>query len=151
MEKVADKEILLGLDFGDKSVGVAASDALGLFSHGIETIYRSKPSKLRRTFARIGEIVKERGVSRIVVGLPLLEDGSEGVRCEKTRDFGNRLSERLGLPVVYWDERCTTIEAYGQMKNVRMTKEEMAGRVDEISAVIILQDFITQRSKAPEI
>ncbi|MBR1628931.1 MAG: Holliday junction resolvase RuvX [Lachnospiraceae bacterium] len=132
----------LGIDFGDRHVGVAKSDALGLLAHGVETICRKRPSKLRSTLSRIEELCALEGIGGIVLGLPLLEDGTEGLRCEKTREFGQRLEVRLHLPVVYWDERLTTIEAYEYMKNAGVSAAQREKMVDEISAVVILQDFL---------
>ena len=97
---LAGKKRLLGLDYGDKTVGVAVSDLLGMTAQGVEIIRREKASKLRRTLARIEELVSEYGVEGIVLGLPLRIDGSEGSRCEKTRQFGSLLEKRLKLPLV---------------------------------------------------
>ena len=142
MERVVPEGSLLGLDFGDKSVGVAHSDALGLFSHGIETIYRERPAKLRRTLSRIEALCVEYDIVGVVIGLPLLYDGTEGERCKKTREFGGTLSKRINLPICFWDERCTTIEADERMRLFGLSKKQRTDRIDEASAVVILQDFL---------
>ena len=132
----------MGLDFGDKTVGVAVCDELRQLASGVEIIRRDKPAKLRRTLARIGQLSDEYEIKGLVIGLPLLLDGREGERCEKSRAFGQRLSERLGLPVVYQDERLSTEEAYERMAEIGIAPEQRHDLVDEVAAVIILQDYL---------
>ena len=95
---------ILGLDFGSKTVGVAVSDGLLLTAQGIETIERKDESKLRKTCARIEELIAEYEVTEIVLGLPKNMNNTEGERVEKTKAFGEMLERRTGLPVHYWDE-----------------------------------------------
>lgn len=140
---LAGKRRLLGLDYGDKTVGVAVSDPLGMTAQGVEIIRREKASKLRRTLARVEELAAEYGIEGVVLGLPLKIDGSEGSRCEKTRQFGSLLEKRLKLPLVYWDERLTTQEAYDLMREAGVRREKKRDFVDEIAAMIILQDFLS--------
>ena len=100
---------ILGLDYGAKTVGVAVSDALGLTAQGIETIVRRDENKLRKTCARIEELIKEYGVSTIVLGYPKHMNNTLGERAEKTEEFQAMLVRRTGLPVVLWDERLSFI------------------------------------------
>ena len=102
---------ILGLDFGSKTVGVAVSDGLLLTAQGVETIERKDENKLRKTCARIEELIAEYEVTEIVLGLPKNMDNTEGERVEKTKAFGEMLERRTGLPVHYWDERLTTVAA----------------------------------------
>ena len=102
---------ILGLDFGSKTVGVAVSDGLLLTAQGVETIERKDESKLRKTCARIEELIAEYEVTEIVLGLPKNMNNTEGERVEKTKAFGEMLERRTGLPVHYWDERLTTVAA----------------------------------------
>ncbi len=133
---------LLGLDFGDKTVGVAVSDGLGLTAQGVEIIRRKRADKLRQTYARIETLIDTYGVSEIVLGLPLLPDGSEGERSYKTRTFGDTLSRRTGLCVRYWNESFSTHEAYAMMQESGVAKDKRDDYVDEIAAMIILQDYM---------
>ena len=133
---------ILGLDFGSKTVGVAVSDPLLLTAQGVEIIRRTKPGKLRSTLARIEEIVKEYQVTRIVLGYPRHMDGTEGERCEKTREFAGLLEKRLQLPVELWDERLSTVEAYDIMEEAGVKREERKEHVDKIAAMVILQGFL---------
>ncbi len=93
---------ILGLDFGSKTVGVAVSDGLLLTAQGVETIERKDESKLRKTCARIEELIAEYEVTEIVLGLPKNMNNTEGERVEKTKAFGEMLERRTGLPVHYW-------------------------------------------------
>ena len=100
---------ILGLDFGSKIVGVAVSDGLLLTAQGVETIERKDENKLRKTCARIEELIAEYEITEIVLGLPKNMNNTEGERVEKTKAFGEMLERRTGLPVHYWDERLTTV------------------------------------------
>ncbi len=139
---------ILGLDYGTKTVGVAMSDPLLLVAQGIEIIRRDHENKLRKTYARIEELIKENGVEKIVLGYPRNMDDSEGERCLKTREFMDGLIRRTGLPVVLWDERLTTVAADEIMIEAGLSREERKKHVDKIAAVIILQDYLEDlRSK----
>ena len=133
---------LLGLDYGDKTVGVAVSDGLGLTAQGVEIIRRKRVDKLRQTYARLEVLSVEYGACGIVLGLPLLPDGREGERSDGTRAFGEGLIRRIGLPVVYWNESFSTHEAYELMRQTRVPVDKRDDYVDEIAAMIILQDYL---------
>ena len=92
---------ILGLDFGSKTVGVAVSDGLLLTAQGVETIERKDENKLRKTCARIEELIAEYEITEIVLGLPKNMNNTEGERVEKTKAFGEMLERRTGLPVHY--------------------------------------------------
>ncbi len=100
---------ILGLDYGSKTVGVAVSDPLKITAQTVETIVRKEENKLRKTLARIEELVKEYEVESIVLGLPKNMNNSLGDRAEKTMEFRSMVERRTGLPVVLWDERLTTV------------------------------------------
>ena len=102
---------ILGLDYGSKTVGVAVSDPLGLTAQRLDTIWRKQENKLRKTLASIEALVEEYGVERIVVGYPKNMNNTVGERAEKALEFGEMLKRRIGLEVVMWDERLTTVEA----------------------------------------
>ena len=105
------KERIMGLDYGSKTIGVAISDALGLTAQPLETIERSGENKLRRSLARIAEIVREKDIKKIVVGLPINMDGRSGERAALTLKFVEKLKLRVDIPIVMQDERLTTVEA----------------------------------------
>lgn len=133
----------LGLDYGSKTVGVAITDITGSVVREVEIIRRQKENALRRTCARIEEIISSENVGMIVLGLPLNMDGTEGERAEKARLFGDMIARRTGLPVRFQDERLSTVEAYKIMddENVRGLKDRKA-RVDSAAAAVILGDFL---------
>lgn len=133
---------IMGLDYGSKTVGVAISDELLLTAQGKEIIRRKEENKLRRTLARIEELIQEYGVERIVLGLPLNMDQSPSERSELCLEFKDKIERRTGIPVVMWDERLTTVEADEIMDEAGIKGRERKEYVDMIAAQIILQDYL---------
>lgn len=133
---------IMGLDFGSKTVGVAVSDPLLLTAQGVEIIRRKEENKLRQTLARIEELIEEYGVEKIVLGLPKNMNASEGVRVELTEEFKEKLERRTGLPVVFWDERLTTVAADKAMMEAGIRRENRKDYVDMIAASLILQGYL---------
>ena len=144
---------ILGLDFGGHTVGVAVSDSLGITAQGVEIIRRKSPGKLRQTLARIESLVSSYGVEKSVLGYPKNMNGTEGERCEKTKEFRDMLVRRVNLPVELWDERLTTVAADNIMTESNITGERRKEYVDEIAAMLILQgylDYLSNQSKKEE-
>ena len=135
----------MGLDYGNTTVGVAASDALGLMVMPVETITREKPAKLRRTCARIEELVKELGIDAIVVGNPLNMDGSAGERSRLASEFAQTVGRRTGLPVHMSDERLTTVEADWILSETNVPKSERKRYIDQMAAVLILEGWMREK------
>ncbi|OQA26077.1 MAG: putative Holliday junction resolvase [Firmicutes bacterium ADurb.Bin354] len=133
---------IIGLDFGSKTVGVAISDPLLITAQGKEIIRRERPDKLRKTLARIEELILENEVTEIVLGDPKNMDGSDGERVGKTLEFKEMLERRTGLPVHMQDERLTTVEAEEYMRETGIRRENFKEYVDEIAAMIILQNYL---------
>ncbi len=133
---------ILGLDFGDKTIGAAISDPLGMTARELETIFRERPNHLRKSLARIQELILEFDVGLIVVGLPLSMDGSESQRSRLTREFGEALERRTGLEIVYQDERLTSVEAEEMLRQESVPKKDWKKRIDMLAARLILQDFL---------
>ena len=102
---------IMGLYYGSRTVGVAVSDPLGITAQAVETICRKDENKLRKTCARIEELVAEYEVEKIVLGLPKHMNNDIGDRAEKSMQFGEMIGRRTGLEVVMWDERLTTVSA----------------------------------------
>ena len=138
---------IMGLDYGSKTVGVAISDALFLTAQQKETIFRERETKLRKTFARIEELIAEYEIDEIVLGLPLNMDDSIGERAEKTLEFKALLEKRTGKRVVLQDERLSTFEAEEILKEAGVKRSEMKTYVDKIAASYILQDYLDGRNK----
>lgn len=141
---------ILGLDFGSKTVGVAVSDPTETIATGLEIIRREKEDHLRKTYARIEEIIGEYGVEKIVVGLPKNMNDTEGIRVEKTKEFGEKLERRTGLSVYYEDERLTTVIADKTMMECGVRRENRKEYVDKIAATLILQSFLDREAMAKE-
>ena len=133
---------IMGLDFGSKTVGVAVSDVMKLTAQGVEIIRRERENKLRRTLARLEELIVEYEVEKIVLGLPLYMEGGEGVRAERTREFARDITRRTGLEVVFWDERLTTVAADRAMDEMGISPARRSEYVDEIAAILILQGYL---------
>jgi putative Holliday junction resolvase len=134
----------MGLDLGTKTIGVAVSDELGFTGQGHSTIRRTN---LKADFEALLAIVREYGIEKVVLGLPLNLDGSEGPRAEATRKFGVTLEERLQLTVIYWDERLTTIAAERSLREANLSSEKRKARIDQVAASLILQGWLD--SQAP--
>ena len=133
---------IMGLDYGSKTVGVAISDELLLTAQGKEIIRRKEENKLRRTLARIEELIVEYGVTRIVLGLPLNMDQTPSERSMLCLEFKDMLERRTGIPVIMWDERLTTVEADEIMNEAGIKGRDRKEYVDMIAAQIILQDYL---------
>ena len=137
---------IMGLDFGSKTVGVAISDPLLITAQGIEIIRRKEENKLRRTLARIEELIVEYEVSEIVLGLPKNMNDTIGDRAELSMEFQEKLERRTGLPVTLWDERLTTVAADKAMMEAGIRRERRKEYVDKIAAIFILQGYLDYRA-----
>ncbi len=133
---------ILGLDFGSKTVGVAVTDPLGITAQGVEIIRRDSPNKLRKTLARIEQLIEQYDIEKIILGYPVMLDGTEGERVEKTKEFAAMIKRRTGKPVIFQDERLTTVEAYEIMDRIGIKKQDRYKYVDQIAATIILEDYM---------
>ena len=133
---------IIGLDFGAMTCGVAISDPLLITAQPKETIRRTHETKLRKTLARIEELINEYEVDKIVLGLPKKLDDTEGERAEKTREFAAHLMRRTGLEVVFWDERLSTVEASRVLAAVGYDHVKKEKVIDKLAAVIILQSYL---------
>ena len=134
--------IVMGLDYGSRTVGIALSDALYLTAQPLETVWRNSEGKLRRTCARIEEIIAARGVGAIVLGRPCHMDGSSGERVEQCQRFKTMLERRTGLPVFWQDERLTTVAANEVLSESGIPREHRKKVIDQVAASLILKEFM---------
>ena len=141
---------IIGLDYGSKTVGVAVSDELGYTAQALETIPRKKENQLRKTLARIEELIKEYDAEGIVVGYPRHMNGDAGLRCEQTEAFGAMLARRTELPVYFQDERLSTVSAEKLLMDGGVRRENRKDYVDKIAAAIILQTYLEKQSRKDE-
>jgi len=137
---------IIGLDYGSHTVGVAMCDPLGITAQGLETIERPAENKLRRTLARIAELVQQYEVTEIVLGFPKNMNNTVGERGEKTLDFKEQLERRTGLPVIMWDERLTTVAAERSLIETGVRRERRKEVIDQIAACLILQSYLESKS-----
>jgi putative Holliday junction resolvase len=139
---------ILGVDFGDRHVGLAVSDPLRVAAQPLETYVLRARDEDNRAFFR--DLVRARDIGEIVVGLPLRLDGTPGRRAEATRAFADWLAAAVGLRVSFWDERLTTREAQGIMRQQKVKLGDRRSVVNQIAAVLILQGYLdSRRSDAP--
>ncbi|MCW3490410.1 Holliday junction resolvase RuvX [Dethiobacter alkaliphilus] len=130
---------ILGLDVGDRTIGVAASDALGWTAQGLEVIRRTT---WENDLKRIRELVAEYEVSLIVVGYPKNMNNTVGPRAKLSEEFADKLSAELNLPVKLWDERLTTMEAERTLLSADMSRAKRKKVIDKMAAVLILQNYL---------
>jgi len=133
----------LGIDFGDRLVGLALSDTLRITAQPLDT-YRLKNCDVddRKYFQ---ELVLNKQVVEIIIGLPLRMDGTTGTRVEKTRAFAKWLEDAVHIPVVFWDERLTTQQAQSVMHEQKVRLKAKKSVVNQISAAIILQSYLDSK------
>lgn len=134
---------VLALDLGKKRIGMALSDGLGITAQGIETLQRTN---IREDLARIAEIARNHNVGLLLMGNPVHMSGREGRQAHYTRDFAERLRERTGLPVEYWDERLTTVIAERVLRESGIGIEKRARAVDRLAATILLESYLDSRA-----
>ncbi len=138
---------ILGVDFGDRNIGLALSDVLGLTAQPLSTYRLTNRDDADRRFFR--DLVAKQAIKEIVVGFPLRMDGTSGTRAEKTRIFARWLEKTVGLAVVFWDERLTTHQALRVVHEQKVRVKAKKSVINQISAVIILQSYLdSKRSDA---
>lgn len=130
---------VLGLDIGEKRIGIAVSDALRCTAQGLTVLHRCGADD---DISAIQELINASQVSEVVVGLPKNMDGSLGEGAQKVLAFVNKLEESLSIPIILWDERWTTAEATRMLIHADVTRKKRRNVVDKIAAVLILQGYL---------
>jgi putative Holliday junction resolvase len=136
---LAKGQRLMGLDVGEKTIGIAVSDTTFTIATPVETLRRKK---FTADAERLKALVAEREVGGFVLGLPINMDGSEGPRCQSVRSFANNLSAKIDLPLAFWDERLSTAAVTRTMIDADLSRERRAELVDKLAAAYILQGFL---------
>ena len=160
-----NKRKILGIDYGDFSIGLAIFDLEVDFIYPVKTIFRDKANVLRKSIREIVDIIKQKEVTDVVIGLPLNADGTEGERVEKVKNFAKMLKNALNaicvedegkteivnkvqefknnncFKISFQDERLTTVEAKTILAERGIKKEDWKKNIDQIAAEIILQDY----------
>lgn len=137
----------LGLDIGRKRIGVAGCDRLGLMASGLLTIYRQS---FNQVVAELAVLVQDRQADVLVIGLPLTVAGEEGAQAKQVRRMATGLSKALDLPVIYIDERFTSLEAEELIRNQGGSVRDDKGLVDRKAAALILQRWLDERRRTEQ-
>ncbi len=138
---------ILGIDYGGKRVGLAISSPVGFIAQGLPTIERIDGKDYLEDLA---DVIKEKEVDEIVVGLPKNMNGSIGEKAEEVLELVEKLKSKFNLPVHTFDERLTTVRAHKAMTGAKMSKKGKKKRVDMIAAQFILQAYLDQKSRSAE-
>lgn len=134
--------IVLGIDLGKARTGLAVSDGGGFLASPLKVVQEHGRDRL---VAGILAAAKEVGAGTLVVGLPRNMDGSEGESAQSAREIGERLAQESGLPVVFWDERGTTVTAHGYLNDTNVRGKKRKAVVDAVAATVILQSYLDSR------
>ncbi len=130
---------VLAVDYGERRVGLAVSDEIGITAQGLETIEVNDESEI---LLRVARKADETGAETIVIGLPLNMNGTESEKSRKVREFGKQLSKETSLPVVFYDERMTSKQAHNVMREINKKTRGNKPMIDRISATLILQEYL---------
>lgn len=135
---------VLALDFGSRRIGVAVSDPLGITAQQLSAIRREGD---RKDIEAIAKLAVEYGVETVVIGLPMHSDGSEGTQAARARAFGEKVRDRLGVPVETWDERMTTAQAERHLIEAGVRREKRKEVRDSLAAALLLQCALDARNR----
>ena len=130
----------MGLDVGDKTIGVAVSDENMVLAMPLKVIKRT--ASVRKDINEIRRLVEELGVTTLVVGMPMTLDGTCGIQAEKVQDFVNELKRRLHMRIETWDERLTTVEAERVLIDADEARAKRKAVIDKMAASLILQSYL---------
>lgn len=133
---------VLALDVGKRRIGLAISDPLGITAQGLPTLERTT---VREDVAKLVDLTTERSVSLFLIGEPLHMSGDKSRQAQYIKDFAGRLTEKTGVPVQFWDERLTTVQAQRVLKDSGISIEKRARAVDRLAAVILLESYLDSR------
>ncbi len=135
---------ILGLDVGERRIGVAVSDPLGLTAQGLAVWTRRREEE---DLAYLHKLIREYEVERVVVGLPVRTDGQEGPEAAGVRAFGQRLAAATGVPVEWWDERFTTAAAQRALLAADLSRRRRRAVVDQVAAALMLQAYLERQRR----
>jgi putative holliday junction resolvase len=134
--QLAPMRPLIGIDLGDKTLGIALSDRTRMIATALETIQRTK---FTADALRLAALIAQHDVGGLVLGLPLNLDGSEGPRVQSTRAFARNLLRTISLPILMYDERLSTVAAERILIEADVSRKKRKGVIDQVAATIILQ------------
>ncbi len=134
---------ILGIDLGERRIGLAVSDSLGITAQGLKTIQIQKPED---RYTKIMEIIKENKVERLVFGLPKNMNGSLGPQARKVQEYAQKLGQFTNLPIDFEDERLSTVRAEQVLLEADQSRAKRKKSIDRLSAVIILQSYLDRQN-----
>lgn len=137
----------LALDVGTKTIGVAVSDELGITANGVTTIRRKN---LEYDFEELGKILSEYSPSELLVGVPYRSDGGVSKRGEAILEFADKVKDKFGLPVIYWDESFSTSNAERHLIDAELSRKKRKKVIDKMAAVYILAEYLESRRNPTE-
>lgn len=129
---------IMCIDHGETRIGIALSDPLQIISRPYKVISNTKDN----TLAEIKKIIEKENVGKIVVGLPVNFEGEDTIRTGEVREFVERLKKKISIPVIFWDERYSTVEANEILKKNKYSIKESKSVIDKVAASIILRDYL---------
>lgn len=133
---------MLALDVGKRRIGLAISDELGMTAQGLDTLKRTR---IRADLEALKQLASRWKVTALLIGHPLHLSGTESHQSEYTREFAERLGEHLELPIVFWDERLTSVEAERVLREAGTSLDERKKNVDRLAAVLLLESYLGYR------
>ena len=134
----------MGLDWGEKRVGIAISDPLGISAQGLATMSRRNKQK---DFNYLGSLVRKNQVCLIVLGLPINMDGTEGYQAQRVREVAGEIEKIIAVPVQLWDERLTSSQAHRVLEQAGIAHSRQGGSVDRIAAALLLQSYLDSQAR----
>jgi putative Holliday junction resolvase len=134
----------LGLDIGDRKIGIAVSDELGWIAQGVETYFRRN---IEEDIKYLSQVISRYKPEKIVIGLPINMNGTLGPQAEKVKEFSSKLQEKLQQQIIFWDERLTTVAAEKTLIQADMSRKKRKKKVDMLAAIFILQSYLDANSK----
>ena len=133
---------ILAIDYGEKRIGLAISDPLGITAQSLPTL---KVTQIPDVFSEIENLVKEKDISAIVLGLPKNMNGTMGQEGKKVMEFGEKLARRVEIKVEFWDERLSSVESHKALREEKRKIKQKKELVDRISASLILQGYLDKK------
>lgn len=136
------------MDVGEKNIGLAISDKLGLIAQGLPSLRRQTKNE---DFSAIAGILKEHQITEIVVGMPINLDGSLGKKAQEIAAFLEDLKKRISLPIKVWDERFTSVQAERILLEADLSRKKRKRKIDQLAAQLILQNYLDSKVKAQDV
>ena len=140
---------IVALDVGDASIGIAATDELRLIASPVRTIRRT--ASVKADLRAVEDALRELDACKVVIGLPLDAEGEEGIQARKVKDFSDRLSRRVSIPIEFWDERFSTADAEDRLIKMDASRARRKERIHSAAAAVILESWLREAESGKQI